>query len=217
MAGKPVYQHMIEMVMKCIHFINTHSEKKNLEARLYLLVPHNEYKYWKESVIDMGIVIIPGDPDKNMDVLRRFKAMFRMNKPDYIVRLTGDCPFIPSALINKAINCAVNHRLDYVSNVDERYRTMPDGFDVEVMSDKLMLWLSRADVTESDKEHVTTYVRRNFEKWMRVAVITNVMDFSDYKYSIDTKEDFDEVERRFSAKKIKDRAAKSMGYGIYEF
>jgi len=217
--GKPIYQHMIKNVLKCVDFINSHKDKKNINASVYLLVPYDEFNYWKQAMSDISkpVVVIPGEPDRNMDVLERYKTLFRIKKPDFIVRLTGDCPFIPSALINKAVNCAVNHRLDYVSNVDERYRTMPDGFDVEVISSECFLWLSKMASSDSDKEHVTTYIRENVQKWMRVAVITGVFDTSDYKYSIDTKEDFEHVEQRVSDKFAKDRAARNMGYGIYEF
>jgi spore coat polysaccharide biosynthesis protein SpsF len=219
LQGKPIYQHMITNVLKCVNFINSHKDKKNINASVYLLVPADEFDYWKKAVGDMykPVVVIPGEPDRNMDVLERYKTLFRIKKPDFIVRLTGDCPFIPSALINKAVNCAVNHRLDYVSNVDERYRTMPDGFDVEVISSECFLWLSKMASSDSDKEHVTTYIRNNIQKWMRVAVITGVFDTSDYKYSIDTEEDFEEVERRVKQKAMKDKSAKAMGYGIYEF
>ena len=219
LQGRAVYQHLIKNVMKCAGFINSHSDKKNMTASVYFLVPHDEKEYWESCVkfAKANIIVFPGEPDKNMDVLERYKKVFAIEKPDWIVRLTGDCPFIPSALINKAVNCAVNHRLDYVSNVDERFRTMPDGFDVEVISDKCFLWLSQQSVSDSDKEHVTTHIRSNTQHWMRMAVITGVFDTSDYKYSIDTQEDFDEVDYRFGSKLRKDKAAKAAGYGVYEF
>lgn len=219
LRGKPVYEHMIDNVSKCINFINNHKVKKNVQAQLILLVPFDEYKEWclRVSLLGKDVKVFCGEENLNMDVLIRFKKMFRILKPNYIVRLTGDCPFIPSALINKVINCAANHKLDYISNVDEQLRTMPDGFDVECISDECFLWLSERTVSDSDKEHVTTHIRANVQPWMRVAVISSIFDTSDYKYSIDTEQDFSEVEKRLRLKQKKDKQAKEKGYGIYEF
>jgi spore coat polysaccharide biosynthesis protein SpsF (cytidylyltransferase family) len=219
LRGKPIYEHMIENVDRCINFINNHKIKKNVQAQLILLVPFDEYKDWCLRVSNLGkkIKVFSGEEGQNSDVLERFKKVFKILKPNYIVRLTGDCPFIPSALINKIITCASNHKLDYISNVDEELRTMPDGFDVECISDECFLWLSERNVSESDKEHVTTHIRSNVQPWMRIATISSIFDTSDYKYSIDTKEDFAEIEKRIRLKQKKDKLAKSKGYGIYEF
>jgi len=219
LVNKPTYLHQIDNVYRCISFINNHKEKKNIQASLILLVPFGEYKNWCLKVATLGkdIKVFCGDEDDDMNVLNRFKKVFKSLKPNYIVRLTGDCPLIPSALINKAINCAVNHRLDYISNVDPEFRTMADGYDVECLSDECFLWLMERTVSDSDKEHVTTHIRSNFQEWMRVATITGSLDTSDQKLSIDTEADFREVEKRLKSKIVKDRLAKSKGYGIYEF
>ena len=219
LCGKPVYEHMIENVSRCINFINNHKVKKNMQAQLVLLVPFDEYKTWCLRVSTMGkdIKVFCGEENSNMDVFSRFKKVFNILKPNYMVRLTGDCPFIPSALINKIVNCAANHKLDYISNVDAALRTMPDGFDVECISDECFLWLCERNLSDSDKEHVTIHIRNNVQPWMRVAVISSIFDTSDYKYSIDTIEDFNEVEKRLRLKQKKDKEAKSKGWGIYEF
>ena len=219
LVNKPTFLHQIDNVHRCVSFINKDKLKKNIQASLVLLVPFDEYKDWCLRVATLGknIKVFCGEEGKNMDVLYRFKKAFNILKPNYIVRLTGDCPLVPSALVNKAITCAVNHRLDYISNVDPEIRTMPDGFDVEVMSDECFLWLAERKVSKSEKEHVTTHIRSNFQSWMRVATITGSIDTSDYKLSIDTEDDFLSIEKRLNLKIKKDKIAKQKGYGIYEF
>lgn len=221
----PVYHHLMRNVGRCISFINKHSDKKFIKARCYFLVPSDEFVFWEElsdkGLKKYGITVIPGNPEDNMDVFYRYDKVFKSFKPSYIVRITGDCPFIPSALINKAINCAMSHQLDYISNVDDSYRTMPDGFDVEVISDEAFMWLSSHVDNELsrvwDREHVTTYLRRHPPDWMRRAVITGPFDLSDRKYSLDTKEDFKELSERYSNKRKKDSKARRDGLGVYEY
>ena len=219
LRGMPIYEHMINNISKCINFINNHKVKKNIQAQLILLVPADEYKKWCMNVSLLGkdVKVFAAEEAETSDVLARFRKVFLALKPNYIVRLTGDCPFIPSALVNKAVTCAVNHRLDYISNVDPEIRTMPDGFDVEVITDECFLWLLEREVSASDKEHVTTHIRKHFQPWMRVATIGSVFDTSDYKYSIDTQEDFDDMDKRIRLKQKKDKIAKAKGYGIYDF
>lgn len=223
LQGEPVYKHLMRNIGRCQRFINKHSEKKGLLAKVFFLVPFDEYDYWEvvadKELKQYDITVLPGEVDDNNDVMARFETMFKFHKPDYIVRLTGDCPFLPSALINKAVNCAVVHNLDYVSNVDERFRTMPDGFDVEVMSDEAFLWLSNNidEGYETDREHVTTYLRRKAPDWLRQAIISGSFDLSASKWSLDTKADFEEMTKLYGRKVIKDTEAKKAGFGIYEY
>ena len=223
LQGEPIYAHLMRNVGRCVKFINKHAEKKGLMANVYFLVPFDEFEYWsivtdKELKV-YDIDVIPGDPEDNSNVFYRFQQLFQMKKPDYMVRITGDCPFIPSALINKAINCAVQHNLDYISNVDEKYRTMPDGFDVEVLSDEIFLWLCKNidKGYQSDREHVTTYLRRNPPNFARFAALTGSFDLSHMKWSIDTPTDFEELSKLFGKKKVKDDLAKMDGVGVYEY
>lgn len=218
----PVYEHMYNNVTKCCQFINKHKEKKRLTAKVFFLVPYDEFDYWqeiKETKRLDDIEIISGNEDNNDDVFCRFNRLFRSFKPEYIARITGDCPFIPSAIINKAVNCISNHRLDYISNVDMRYRTIADGYDIEIMSDEAFLWLANNidKGTKEDKEHVTTYLRRNTPTWMRIATITSALDMSDLKLSLDTKEDYENLSKRYLSKIAKDSLAEKHGLGIYEF
>jgi spore coat polysaccharide biosynthesis protein SpsF (cytidylyltransferase family) len=222
-SGIPVYQHMVESVYKCIRFIKKHQSKNSLNVKFYFLVPYDEFDFWAARSLEFDeekkVHVISGDEGHNSDVWKRYDLMFMKERPQYIVRLTGDCPFIPAALINKAISCATSYKMDYVSNVDPRYRTMQDGFDVEVISASAWEWM-RGDWNNfkpSDYEHVTTYIRDHTPSWMRCASISTILDLSDFKYSIDTIDDLNEVTFRHKAKITKDMRAKADGLFVYEF
>ena len=61
------------------------------------------------------------------DVLDRFYQATKNSKPDYVVRVTSDCPLIDPILIDAIIEQAILQDLDYYTNVlKEQY---PDGQD----------------------------------------------------------------------------------------
>lgn len=217
--NKELIFHMIDNVNRGIEKINKHKFKNNTECLVYILVPNDEKAFWDEklSMCHNKITeVISGD---EANVFSRYEKLLDVD-PTYIMRLTADCPFIPHQLITKTINTIVNRRLDYLSNVDENYRTMPDGFDVEIMSAEAFNWL-RDNVyehgTSSDLEHVTTFLRANKQAWMKFGILSYVLDMSDYKYSIDTLDEFKKVERIYCEKMRKDIAAKKKGYGVYDY
>lgn len=131
------------------------------------------------------------------DVLKRYHMAASRFNPDWIVRITGDCPLIPPYIISKTLNLAIEAGYDYVSNVDPRYRTSIDGTDCEVISRKLLEHLNASATDASDREHVTTAARANPPGWAKVGVIVNYFDQSPIKLSVDTKEDLEAVRKAF--------------------
>src|SRR5690606_21561491 len=93
------------------------------------------------------------------DVLDRFYNAVKDEKPEYVVRVTSDCPLIDAKLIDQVINMVIEKNLDYGSNtLKEEY---PDGQDVEVFKfDALKNAWENASLL-SDREHVTPYIRKN--------------------------------------------------------
>lgn len=93
------------------------------------------------------------------DVLDRFYQTVKDVKPDYIVRLTSDCPLIDPKLIDEVVEIAINKKLDYYSNVLlERY---PDGQDIEVFTFNALEKAWKEADLKSEREHVTPYIRNN--------------------------------------------------------
>jgi len=93
------------------------------------------------------------------DVLDRFYQAAKPYKPDYIVRLTSDCPLIDPKLLDEVIIVAQHKKLDYYANIlEEKY---PDGQDIEVFTFEALekAW-SEAKLT-IEREHVTPYIRNN--------------------------------------------------------
>ena len=91
------------------------------------------------------------------DVLDRFYQAARAEKAHTVVRITGDCPLIDPAIIDRVIEQFQRGGLDYVSNA--MVRTFPDGLDTEVFSAAALEAAWRDGRMSSDREHVTPYLR----------------------------------------------------------
>ena len=93
------------------------------------------------------------------DVLDRFYQTVKDIQPDYIVRLTSDCPLIDPMLLDEVIAKAKEEDLDYYANViEEQY---PDGQDIEVIKFSALEKAWKEASLKSDREHVTPYIRNN--------------------------------------------------------
>ncbi len=93
------------------------------------------------------------------DVLDRFYQAVKNEEPDYVVRVTSDCPLLDATLVDKVIRFVVDNQLDYGSNVLNP--TYPDGQDVEVFKFEALEKAWNESTALSDREHVTPYLWRN--------------------------------------------------------
>lgn len=111
-----------------------------------------------QVVSTLGFSVFRGDEN---DVLDRFyqAATQQTNQPDYIVRLTADCPLIDAALIDKIIGHALENQLDYCSNTLDPH--FPDGQDIEVFTFSALQQAWQAASLASEREHVTPYLWKN--------------------------------------------------------
>jgi spore coat polysaccharide biosynthesis protein SpsF len=132
------------------------------------------------------------------DVLGRYKIAVDRYNPDYVVRITGDCPLIVPNTIYRIMAMTTQFNYDYVSNVDERFRTSIDGHDTEVMSRRMFEHVAECATQASDREHVTTYIRRNPPIWAKLGLVMEAYDQSQQpKLSVDTQEDLERVRKAF--------------------
>lgn len=124
------------------------------------------------------------------DVLDRYYQCAKKAGADVIVRLTSDCPLIEPAVIDRVIEKFLQDApdVDYVSNVLPP-RTFPRGLDTEVFSFTALEKSWMEDKNPLLREHVTQYIVQNPEKF-RISGITNSRDLSDFRWTVDTKEDF---------------------------
>lgn len=142
----------------------------------------------------LGIEYYQGSAD---NVLERFYFTALSEKPDWVVRLTSDCPLIDAEVIDKVILHAIKNNFDYVSNtLDPSY---PDGIDVEVFKFTVLEKAMKEASLTSEKEHVTSYIWKNSTFLGNLiftsACVKNEIDYSKYRLTVDTKEDYILIEK----------------------
>jgi spore coat polysaccharide biosynthesis protein SpsF (cytidylyltransferase family) len=142
------------------------------------------------------------------DVLSRYVTAGRLTGAHFIARLTGDCPLIPPGIISKQINIARMNNYDYLDNCHPHFRTTPDGYDVEVMSARMLAWLCENAESADDREHVTILLRRQSPEWARMNTTVSDVDMSQMKLSVDTPEDLEIVRKNYMSVQSKEKGAK---------
>ncbi len=185
--NKPILSWVLNAALDSSSYL----EKTNpdLSVDTVILCPYGDpiVDYFNEYNVSEG---------DEFDVLSRYVEAATEYQSDYIVRITGDCPFLTGFLITNLILKAISGRFDYISNVDPVCRTELDGRDIEVISYDGLCWLDRNAVSPEDKEHVTTCLRREKPISLKRGHVLARLDMSEEKLSIDTEEDFNHCEGR---------------------
>ncbi len=124
--------------------------------------------------------------------MERFYFAAKVEQPDYVVRLTSDCPLIDAEVIDKVISSCLESGSDYASNT--LLPTYPDGVDVEVFKFSALENAYNNAELKSDREHVTPYIWRNStfkgQILFKSINIDNKVDLSKHRITVDTIEDF---------------------------
>jgi spore coat polysaccharide biosynthesis protein SpsF (cytidylyltransferase family) len=190
-CGYPLLMRVIE---SCKISAKKIKEKSGAEVHVAVLTPYHDpiaFEYRKHVDIVEG-------PEQ--DVLARYMIAAEKYDADLIVRITGDCPLIPSNTIIGIGLLAVHKNYDYISNVDEQFRTSIDGTDTEVISSRLLRYAAENATNDEDREHVTTFIRRCPPEWAQNATVIGHFDLSGHqKLSVDTVEDLEAVRKAFDS------------------
>lgn len=128
-----------------------------------------------------------GDLD---NVLCRFYEAAKHESPDYVVRVTSDCPLLDSELIDSIINYTINNNLNYCATSLQ----YPDGVDVEVFRFSELAEAHNKASLQSDKEHVTPFIKRKDENSQLRNQFPCDGDFEHFRLTVDESKDFEAVE-----------------------
>ena len=164
-AGIPLLEHLINRVRQC-----------SLIDKIIIASPHNP-----ECCLNEEIFI-----GSENDVLDRYYQAAKKYQLDAVVRLTADCPFVPTSEIYRVVSRYLDGGCEYVTNVSRgsgRFGT-PDGWDVEIFS-MATLEEANAYAKGDEREHVTPYMKKNCYP----------VFLEPLKLSVDTLEDFESVRK----------------------
>lgn len=145
-CGKPVLQWVIERVGKSKYIdevvVATSIKRDNLPVL--------------RLCADLNIRVFAGSEN---DVLDRYYQLAKILQPQYIVRVTADCPCYDWGILDMAIE-AIKPETDYLADFGE---TLPDGLDIEIMRFSALEEAWSKAVLASEREHVTLYIRKHPE------------------------------------------------------
>ena len=137
------------------------------------------------------------------NVLERYYRAAQTTSAKHIVRITGDCPLAAPEIIDAVIAHHLAEQADYTSNCHPP--TLPDGLDVEVMTIAALNQAYSKATKPSEKEHVTPYIVNHPEQF-HLANYLHPQDLSQFRWTVDQREDFELVERIYQQLYPKNRA-----------
>ena len=93
------------------------------------------------------------------DVLDRFYQTAIKYQPEWVVRVTSDCPLLDHRVVDQVVDKAIRTNVDYCANIITE--DFPDGQDVEVFKFSALERAWNEATLKSEREHVTPYIRNN--------------------------------------------------------
>jgi len=124
------------------------------------------------------------------NVLGRFYEAAKQESPDFVVRVTSDCPLLDAEIIDGLIKYTIENNLNYCAT-SLKY---PDGLDVEMFKYTELVEAYSKAILISDKEHVTPYIKRKKYNNQRKNQFSCEGDYENIRLTVDEINDFEAIE-----------------------
>jgi len=132
------------------------------------------------------------------DVLDRTLKAAQSVGAEVIVQVTGDCPLIDPAVVDRTIAAYLGHRPDYACN--RLPETYPNGLDTEVFSTALLSQVAALTDDPSDREHVSLYIYEHPQRYTLLNVPAPPEHrWPELRLTLDTWEDYRVIRAIFDA------------------
>lgn len=165
------------------------NKSKNVDKIIVATTDNSDDDIIEKLSTEWGYEVFRGSEN---DVLDRFYQAVKNLNPEWVVRVTSDCPLIDPLLVDEVIEVTQANSMDYGSNVIDE--TFPDGQDVEVCKFTALEMAWRDAKKDSEREHVTPYIRNNSDlkggNIYKAISIKNEIDFSKIRITVDEERDF---------------------------
>lgn len=199
-CGKPMILHQIDRLKTCnkIDHVVVLTSSDASDDALYEICKKNEIECFRGSL---------------NNVLERFKFASDKYDANCIVRLTADCPLMDWDVVDDVVSNHLLGDFDYTSNTIKP--TYPDGLDVEVFSRNCLVKMYGLANKPEEKEHVTLYCYTHEKDFRLHNVINKQGDKSNFRWTVDTNEDFEFVTKIYDSLYPKNKLFNSKD--IYKF
>ncbi len=178
LSGKPELQWVVERVQKSKRIdevmVLTSIEKNNLPlVRL---------------CTEMGIRTFIGSEE---DVLDRYYQAAKLLQPEYVIRVTADCPLFDWRYLDLAVE-QMNPDTDYMAELTESF---PDGLDIEILKFSALKKAWKEARFSSEREHVTLYIRNHPELFAIQNLECPIAGIGEKRWTLDEAEDYELISR----------------------
>jgi spore coat polysaccharide biosynthesis protein SpsF len=142
----------------------------------------------------LGLDVLRGDPD---DVLSRFVQIAEARRPEWVVRLTADNPFVDAAVVDRLVDVGdAAPDADVVS--EPAPRRLPLGYVPELVRASAIVSVASREIAPHHRAHVTSALREAGRdaplplppEWPRRP---------DWRWTVDTPEDLAMADAAFRA------------------
>lgn len=173
-CGMPLLQHQIERIRRCrtIDVFVVATSDSPSDRPIVALCQR------------LGVAVFSGSLD---DVLDRTVRAARPHAPEWLVRLTGDCPLADPAVIDEVVDACRQGGVDYASNALRP--TFPDGLDAECMRFAVLEEAWREARKPSEREHVTPFIHTQPGRYA-LREVQRSPDLSALRWTVDDPADF---------------------------
>lgn len=135
-------------------------------------------------VSGLGMRVFAGN---STDVLDRYYQAAKIIQPEYVIRITADCPVFDAQILDDAIE-KLKPDTDYMAAVSE---TLADGLDLEIMRFSVLEQAWGEAKLASEREHVTMYIKNNPQLFQIQDYESTLGNLHDERWTIDEPEDYE--------------------------
>lgn len=129
------------------------------------------------------------------NVLRRNTYAAINNNIDFLVRVTGDCPFIDGSFIDKCMSEYPNLE----NNIYSTKGNFPQGLDIEIVPIKLLSELvSIKNLDDFYKEHMLSYFYERNNEYKIKYFTNNYTNNTNENFTLDNEDDYQKLLKIFN-------------------
>ena len=175
-----------------INFLIKRIIKFNKNLNLIICIPKSDEVIYSHLKKIKNLQIFRGSKNNVLDRYYKCALKFNLNT---IVRLTGDNPLVDLNLMFNNLKNHIKKKKSFTTNCHEN--SFPNGLEFEIINIKLLEYVWKHAVLNSDKEHVTPFIYRliksNKISKKKILLIKDKLQNSKLRFTVDKQNDFDLV------------------------
>lgn len=174
--------------------LNRVSKSQKVDEIIVATTLNKEDQPIVHRVSGLGCRVFAGNSE---DVLDRYYQAAKLLKPEYVIRLTADCPLFDWRVLDDAISSLLPET-DDLAMLSE---TFPDGQDLEIVRFSVLEKIWKKASLASEREHVTLYLRNHRDQFHVQDYVCKLGNLNAERWTLDEAEDLEmirEVYKYFS-------------------